>query len=73
MEIVWSGPEVGEKIRRLRMKRKITQRALSEKVGLSTYWIRSLEHGTVTQADSDYFSALCDALNVDMNDLFHRE
>lgn len=73
MYIVWSGPEMGERIRRLRKRRKISQRALSGKVGLSVYWIRAIERGEVTEADADVFSALCDALNVEMEVLTRME
>lgn len=69
MYIVWSGPEMGERIRRLRRRRRLSQSALSGKVGLSAYWIRSIERGTVTEADASFLAALCDCLNVKMEAL----
>lgn len=66
MEIIWSSPEIGRRIRYYRTKRKLSQKALARMVGVSVYRIRLMESGRVMQADSLIFSALCHAFNVDM-------
>lgn len=66
MEIIWSGPQLGQRIRYLRLKRKLSQKALAKAAGVSVYRIRFLESGKIREADALVFSALCQALDVEM-------
>ena len=66
MEIVWSGYEMGKKIRYYRTKQKLSQKALAKAVGVSVYRIRFMESGEIQEADARVFMALCQALNVEM-------
>lgn len=66
MDIVWSGPQMGQRIRRLRQKKKLSQKALAKMVGVSVYRIRLMEAGRIVEADAVVFAALCQALDVEM-------
>lgn len=66
MDIVWSGPELGRRIRSYRQQRKLSQKALAKAAGVSVYCIRLLESGEIREADAGAFAALCQALDVEM-------
>jgi transcriptional regulator with XRE-family HTH domain len=57
---------LGEAIRRLRVEKRMTLRALAEKIGVSAPFLSDLEHG---RRQTNQFEALADALDVDVEDL----
>lgn len=73
MEIVWSGPEMGRKIRYYRKKRKLSQKALAKMAGVSVYRIRLMESGEIQQADAGVFMEMCQALDVEMEVMTNAE
>lgn len=73
MDIIWSGNEMGQKIRFYRLKRKLSQKALAKAVGVSVYRIRLMESGEIRESDATVFMALCQALNVEMEVMTNAE
>ncbi len=60
-------------LRYLRQKRRISQKALAEAVGISRYTLRGIESGMMRPAlELDAFSKICDLLTVDHDDMVHK-
>lgn len=73
MVIVWSGPEIGQRIRTYRQKKKLSQKALAKTVGVSVYRIRLMEAGRIREAEAELMMALCQTLGVEMEKLFREK
>lgn len=71
MEIIWSGPEIGQRIRTCRQKKKLSQKALAKAVGVSVYRIRLMEAGRIREGEAEMMMALSQTLGVEMDALFH--
>ncbi len=70
MTICLSSDQFGKNMRRLRLKQKLSQKALAEKCGVSVYRIRMTESGRIRQLEDVYFASLCDALKVTNDEFF---
>jgi len=60
---------IGENLRAWRRARGMSQRALAERVGISTYMLALYERGERTP-DGETLCALADALNISLSTLF---
>lgn len=57
---------IGERVKRLRKEKKLTQKALGEKVGISRSYLADIE-GNRYNPSADTIKALATALSVDVN------
>ncbi|WP_235989800.1 helix-turn-helix domain-containing protein [Streptomyces ureilyticus] len=62
-------PGIGDRIARLRMRRKLTQEGLAERAGLSVDVVRKLEQGVRQTARLTTLNALARALDVEPSTL----
>ena len=60
---------IGENIKRYRLKAKITQKELAEKIGVTHFWICKLENGKQSNTTINLLIAISEELNVDLNEL----
>lgn len=60
---------IGERLRRLRRERSLTQEQLAERAGVSRELVSKLEQGTRNSARVSSLAALATALDVDLSDL----
>lgn len=63
---------IGNQIKKYRTAKKLTQKELAEKVGLSTSYVSGLEHGDGTKGSSISMTNICkiaEILNVSLDDL----
>ncbi|MCK7622906.1 helix-turn-helix transcriptional regulator [Streptomyces sp. RS10V-4] len=65
MELFHEGPGIGERIARLRARRRLTQEGLAERAGLSVDIVRKLEQGVRRTARLTTLNALARALDVE--------
>ncbi|MGX1972132.1 helix-turn-helix domain-containing protein [Streptomyces kronopolitis] len=65
MELFHEEPGIGERIARLRARRKLTQEGLAERAGLSVDIVRKLEQGVRRTARLTTLNALARALDVE--------
>ncbi|WP_433857799.1 helix-turn-helix domain-containing protein [Streptomyces kronopolitis] len=65
MELFHEEPDIGERIARLRARRKLTQEGLAERAGLSVDTVRKLEQGVRRTARLSTLNALARALDVE--------
>ena len=64
-------PCFGKNLRRIRLQKQLSQKALSAAIGVSVYSIRGWEWGTlVPQIDDDILRRLCRTLDVPAEELF---
>lgn len=59
---------IGKNIRTHRLKSKITQKELAEKIGVSHYWVCKLENGK-KNTTLKLLLSIGDVLKVDLSDL----
>ena len=57
---------IGDRVKRLRKEKKLTQKALGEKVGISRSYLADIE-GNRYNPSADTIKSLATALNVDVN------
>ncbi|MFF2812756.1 helix-turn-helix domain-containing protein [Streptomyces sp. NPDC058000] len=69
MELFHEEPGIGERIARLRARRKLTQEGLAERAGLSVDVVRKLEQGVRRTARLSTLNALAAALDVETSAL----
>ncbi|MHB6909174.1 helix-turn-helix domain-containing protein [Streptomyces sp. DB-54] len=69
MELFHEEPGIGERIARLRARRKLTQEGLAERAGLSVDIVRKLEQGVRRTARLSTLNALAAALDVETSAL----
>ncbi|QHC25898.1 helix-turn-helix domain-containing protein [Streptomyces sp. GS7] len=65
MELFHEEPGIGDRIARLRLRRKLTQEGLAERAGLSVDVVRKLEQGVRQTARLSTLNALAKALDVE--------
>lgn len=61
---------IGDRIRRLREKAKLTQNGLAEKAGVSQTHLRRVELGTA-DITIGHLQLICDALEISIKDFFN--
>ncbi|MEU2366430.1 helix-turn-helix transcriptional regulator [Streptomyces noursei] len=69
MELFHEEPDIGERIARLRARRRLTQEGLAERAGLSVDIVRKLEQGVRRTARLSTLNALAAALDVETSTL----
>ncbi|GKQ42113.1 hypothetical protein RD055328_00360 [Companilactobacillus sp. RD055328] len=62
--------DIAKKIRKQRIFLKLTISETAEKANLSESLISRFERGVITNISLEKFSALCNALDIDMGELF---
>jgi len=60
---------IGENIKRYRLKAKITQKELAEKIGVTHYWVCKLERGKQNNTTINLLIAISRELKIDLNEL----
>lgn len=60
---------IGENIKRHRLKAKITQRELADKIGVTHYWICKLEKGKQNNTTLNLLIAISEELKINLNQL----
>ena len=59
---------IGENIKRYRLKAKITQKQLAEKIGVTHFWVCKLEKGK-KKSTINLLIAIIEELKIDLNEL----
>ena len=60
---------IGKNIKRYRLKAKITQKELAEKIGVTHYWVCKLERGKQNNTTINLLIAISEELKIDLNEL----
>jgi transcriptional regulator with XRE-family HTH domain len=60
---------IGENIKRYRLKAKITQKELAQKIGVTHFWVCKLEKGKQNNTTINLLIAISEELNIDLNEL----
>ena len=60
---------IGENIKRYRLKAKITQKQLAEKIGVTHFWVCKLEKGKQNNTTINLLIAISRELKIDLNEL----
>jgi transcriptional regulator with XRE-family HTH domain len=60
---------IGENIKRYRLKAKITQKELAEKIGVTHFWVCKLEKGKQNNTTINLLIAISEELKIDLNEL----
>ncbi len=70
MDIRTTSDQLGKNLRRIRLRKELSQKALAKLCGVSVYRIRMTESGAIRFFEDIYLKALCTALNTDLGALF---
>lgn len=60
---------IGQNIRNYRLKAKITQKELADKIGVTHFWICKLEKGKQNNTTLNLLIKISDELKIDLNQL----
>jgi transcriptional regulator with XRE-family HTH domain len=60
---------IGENIKRFRIKAKLTQKELAEKIGVTHFWVCKLEKGKQNNTTINLLIAISEQLKIDLNEL----
>jgi transcriptional regulator with XRE-family HTH domain len=60
---------IGENIKRYRLKAKITQKELADKIGVTHFWVCKIEKGKQNNTTINLLIAISEELNIDLNEL----
>ena len=60
---------IGKNIKRYRLKAKITQKELAEKIGVTHFWVCKLEKGKQNNTTINLLIAISEELKIDLNEL----
>lgn len=60
---------IGANIRNYRLKAKITQKELADKIGVTHFWICKLEKGKQNNTTLNLLIKISDELKIDLNQL----
>lgn len=66
-------PMIGQRIKEIREKKGLSQRALAKKAGLSSSHIEHLENGNIKSATFATLEKIADALEVSRAEFFAKE
>jgi transcriptional regulator with XRE-family HTH domain len=61
--------KIGENIKRFRLKEKITQRELAEKIGVTHFWVCKLEKGKQNNTTINLLIAISKELKIELYEL----
>jgi len=61
--------KIGENIKRYRLKAKITQKELADKIGVTHFWVCKLEKGKQNNTTINLLIAISEELKIDLNEL----
>jgi transcriptional regulator with XRE-family HTH domain len=61
--------KIGENIKRHRLKAKITQKELANKIGVTHFWVCKLEKGKQNNTTINLLIAISEELKIDLNEL----
>lgn len=64
---------IGENIKRNRLKANITQKELADKIGVTHFWICKLERGKQNNTTINLLIAISHELKVDLGDLISKD
>lgn len=60
---------IGENIKRYRLKANITQKELAEKIGVTHYWVCKLEKGKQNNTTINLLIAISQEFKIDLSEL----
>lgn len=60
---------IGENIKRFRLKAKITQKELAEKIGVTHFWVCKLEKGKQNNTTINLLIAISEELKIELYEL----
>jgi transcriptional regulator with XRE-family HTH domain len=60
---------IGENIKRYRIKAKLTQKELAEKIGVTHFWVCKLEKGKQNNTTINLLIAISEQLKINLNEL----
>jgi transcriptional regulator with XRE-family HTH domain len=60
---------IGENIKRYRLKAKITQKELADKIGVTHFWVCKLEKGKQNNTTINLLIAISEELKIDLWEL----
>lgn len=64
----------GKNLRYLRKKRRISQKALAQMVGINCYTLRGIESGRICPVlELETFIRICDLFGADHDDMVHQD
>ena len=61
--------KIGANIKQYRLKAKITQKELAEKIGITHFWLCKLEKGKQNNTTINLLIAISDELKIDLTEL----
>lgn len=61
--------KIGENIKRFRLKEKITQKELAEKIGVTHFWVCKLEKGKQNNTTINLLIAISKELKIELYEL----
>jgi transcriptional regulator with XRE-family HTH domain len=62
---------IGENIKRYRLKAKITQKELADKIGVTHFWVCKLEKGKQNNTTINLLIAISEELKIKLNELIN--
>jgi transcriptional regulator with XRE-family HTH domain len=62
---------IGENIKRHRLKAKITQRELADRIGVTHFWVCKLEKGKQNNTTINLLIAISEELKIKLNELIN--
>jgi transcriptional regulator with XRE-family HTH domain len=65
--------DIGQKIRRLRRARDITQAGLAKRAGMATNTVNRIEKGHMPRPSADSLAKIADALDIAIGELYEEE
>ncbi len=71
MVIVVNSSAFGEKLRSIRLKQRLSQKALARQCGISVYRLRRIEQGYIVDIEDAVMQALCAALGKRLEELLY--
>jgi len=60
---------IGQNIKKHRLKAKITQKQLADKIGVTHFWICKLENGKQNNTTLNLLIAISEELKINLNEL----
>lgn len=64
---------IGKRVKLFRMKKKLTQKELADKIGVTHEWICKIERGKANNITLSLLNSIADKLEVGLSDIFHEE
>lgn len=64
---------IGKRVKLFRIKKKLTQKELADKIGVTHEWICKIERGKANNITLSLLNSIADKLEVGLSDIFHEE